>query len=381
MNRLKGIGWIVLCVCLATTAMFGQTSTGSISGAITDPNGSVIPGAKVEAKHIESGRTFQAVATEAGIYVLPSLPVGGYSLTVEQPGFKKAVQGGIEVRVAIRLSLDIKLQIGDLAQSVEVKAEVPLLETSTPQRGQNLSPKMLSSLPIYNGGLRSAESFVAYMPGVNTNSETSINGSGGRGKDVMIDGASLTSPESGGLAMQFPGIEAFNEFTLVTQSYNAEYGRLGGGLELMVTKSGTNQIHGSAFLNLKRDVLDAAGWANNQRLGQAPGTGKPKERYNEEGGSAGGPVYIPKIYDGRNKTFFYFTYVKDVRPVTWSQNANQTLPTKAMKQGNFSELSTLIYDPASTAMVNGSYVRTPFAAMRFRKAAGARSRATSSAPT
>jgi len=325
-----------------------------MSGTVTDPNGAVIPGAKVVATHMPTGRVYETVTTAAGLYVFPTLPAGPYSLTVTQPGFKKNVQTNIEVRVALRNTMDVKLEIGDVAESVEVKAEVPLLETTTAMRGQNISPQLVSSLPIFSGGIRSAEAFVGYMPGVNSYGELSINGSNGRAKEVMIDGASLTIPESGGTVFYFPGFEAFQEFKLVTSSFNAEHGRLGGGLELMVTKSGTNEVHGSAFLNLRRDVLNAAGWSTNHVLGRTPGF-RAKERYNEEGGTAGGPVWIPKVYDGRNRTFFYFTYAKDIRPATISY-ASQTVATAAMRTGDFSQVST-IYDPSTTS----GNTRLPFA--------------------
>jgi hypothetical protein len=142
---------------------------------------------------------------------------------------------------------------------------------------------------------------------------------------------------------------------LITSSFAAEHGRLGGGLEVFVTKSGTNSLHGSAFLNIRRDVLNAAGWASNHIVGRTPGF-RAKERYNEEGGTAGGPVYIPKVYDGRNRTFFYFTYAKDIRPATIAYNTGETLPTTLMRSGNFTEVAT-IYDPATTS----GMTRTPFA--------------------
>ncbi len=326
-----------------------------MSGTVTDPNGAVIPGAKVVATHMPTGRGYETVTTEAGLYVFPTLPAGPYTLTVTQPGFKKKVQTNIEIRVALRNTIDAKLELGDVAESVEVTAEVPLLETTTAMRGQNISPQLVATLPIFAGGLRSAESFIYYMPAVNNYGEVSVNGSNGRSREVMIDGASLTIPESGGTVFYFPGFEAYQEFRLVTSDFKAEHGRLGGGLELMVTKSGTNEVHGAAFLNLRRDVLNAAGWATNHVYGREPGY-RGKERYNEEGGTAGGPVWLPKIYDGRNKTFFYFTYAKDIRPASIAFNSGATVPTALMKQGNFSE-TAVIYDPATTS----GQSRTPFA--------------------
>ncbi|HZT31630.1 MAG TPA: TonB-dependent receptor [Bryobacteraceae bacterium] len=336
-----------------------QSTSGSMSGTVTDPNSAVVAGAKVTATHEPTNRQFNAVTTGAGLYVFPDLPAGPYTVTVEQTGFKKLVQSGVEVRVGIRQTLDLQLEVGSVQQSVEVTAAAPLLETVTAQRGVNLSPRLLMDLPIYTGGLRSAEAFLGYMPGVNSAAELSIDGSNGRARDVMIDGASLTIPESGGTVFNFPGFEAYQEMSLVTGTYNAEYGRLGGGLELMVSKSGTNDVHGAAFLNMRRDIWEAAGWSSNSVPGRPPGY-RLKERYNEVGGAAGGPVYIPKVYDGRNKTFFFFSIAEDLRPASILLATGETLPTTLMKQGNFSQVAP-IYDPSSTAVANGVATRVPFA--------------------
>lgn len=355
MRFIRNSVLLTMLLCLIATAVYSQTTSGSMSGTVTDPNGAVIPGAKVVATHEPTGRDYETVTTASGLYVFPTLPAGPYTLTVTQPGFKKSLQTGIEVRVALRNTMDVKLNIGDVAESVEVKAEIPLLEMTTPMRGQNLSPQLVASLPIFAGGIRSAESFVGYMPGVNTVGEVSINGSIGRAKEIMVDGGSLTIPESGGVVWYFPGFESFQEFKLVTSSFNAEHGRLGGGLELFVTKSGTNSLHGAGFLNLRRDIFNAAGWGVNHVVGRTPGY-RPKERFNEEGATVGGPIYIPKVYDGRNRTFFFFTYDKDSRPVSLNTAIGETVPTALMRTGNFTEVST-IYDPATTS----GNTRLPFA--------------------
>ncbi|MCE5307728.1 MAG: carboxypeptidase regulatory-like domain-containing protein [Acidobacteriales bacterium] len=342
-------------LCLVATEVHSQTTSGSMSGTVTDPHGAVIPGAKVIATHEPTKRDYGTITTPAGLYVFPTLPAGPYTLTVTQHGFNTNVQTNIEIRVALRNTMDVKLDIGDVAERVEVKAEVPLLETTTAMRGQNLSPQFVASLPIFAGGLRNVDSFVGYMPGVNTWSETSINGSNGRAKEMQVDGGSVISPESGGISLTNVGFEAFQEFKLITSTFNAEHGRLGGGLQLIVTRSGTNAAHGSAFLNVRRDIFKAAGWASNHILGRTPGF-RAKERYDEQGGTAGGPVLIPKVYDGRSRTFFYFTYARDNRPSTVTYNTGETLPTTLMRSGNFSEVAT-IYDPLTAS---GS-TRLPFA--------------------
>jgi hypothetical protein len=341
--------------CLAGATLLAQTTSGSITGTVLDPNGALVPGAKVIANHTGTGVVAETATTDAGIYLFPSLPVGEYKLTVEHAGFKQLVRSNIEVRVGSRVTLDMKLELGESKETVQVTAEVPLLETTSAQRGTNFLPSFMDKLPIYSGGIRNAENFVTYMPGVNSGAETSISGSGGRAKEILIDGGSNVSPESGGMAMQNMGMEAFTEFKLTTASYSAELGRFGGGVEMFTTKSGTNELHGSGFWGLRRDILNAAGFASNAVVGRKPGY-RAKERYNEAGASVGGPIFIPKLYDGRNKSFFFFTYSRDMRPMSFS-TANYSVPSAAMKNGNFSELSYAIFDPATTA---GS-VRTPFA--------------------
>jgi len=375
---------LVLAFCALPVALWAQVDTGSVSGTVTDPNGAVIPGAAVVATHVPTGRQYNNVTTQAGLYVFPNLPTGPYTLTVKQTGFKTFIQSGIEVRVGLRITIDIKLELGTVQQTVEVKATAPVLETTNATRGVGISPQTLMNLPLWNGSIELASSFVSYMPGVNSNFEASITGSIGRASELMIDGTSIVIPESGGTNFEFPGFYAFSEMKLVTSGYTAENGRVGGGIQEYVTRSGTNAVHGAALFDFKRQFLDAVSWANNQNPAQrgstsssgvvtvptltdckAPSTKacRPKERFNEEGGYAGGPVYIPHIYDGRNRTFWYFTWVGFWQPASVAvYTPAPSVPTAAMKQGNFSNVLDSkgnlipIFDPATTA--NG--VRTQF---------------------
>ncbi len=337
--------FLALAVLLMFSAgpCLAQGSTGSIAGTVQDPQGAVVPGAEVTAKNEQNGAIFRTISSDAGLYVFPNLPVGTYTVTTELAGFKKLVHSGIDVRVAKRESLDIKLEIGGVEQTVEVTGEAPILATNTSEIAQNFTPTFMNNLPLFQGGIRNPEAFIAYMPGVNNGSgDSSINGGSRRSKEVLIDGASQTIPESGGVVFNFPAAEQFGEFRLLTNSFSSEYGHTGGGIELFLTKSGNNQFHGSLFYNLRNQNLNANSWANN-----SANRAKAKERYNEAGGAIGGPVYLPKIYDGRNKTFFFVTYVKDVRASTVSTSLINT-PTAKMKQGDFSELPQIIYDPATT---------------------------------
>ena len=345
---------LLLCLSLLLLASLGvqaQVATGSISGVVTDPNGALVPGARVVATNDATGLRVETTTTGAGLYVFPNLPVGVYTVTAERVGFKKLSRSNIEIRIAQRLDLNLQLELGEVVETVTITAEAPLLETTSPMRGQNFSNRFMNTLPLFTGGIRNAQAFVGYMPGVSRGTpELSISGSGGRASEVLIDGASLIIPESGGVVFNFPGAEMFGEFKLLNSTYDAEYGRFGGGVQIFVTKSGTNDFHGSAFLNMRRDIWNANSWAFN-----ATGRARPKERFNEIGGAAGGPIWVPGVYDGRNRSFFHFTYSKDQRPATTSAVVN-TVPTVRMKNGDFGEVSQLVYDPATTT----GNTRTPF---------------------
>lgn len=348
MTSLVGI------VVLASAAMYAQTSTGSLSGSVTDPNGAVVPGAKVTATSATTGGKLEMTTTDAGLYVFPAVPVSTYNITVEKTGFKKLNRTNIEIRIAQRQDLDLRLEVGDVQQTVEVSAEAPLLETSSPERGQQLSQKFMDNLPLFSGGIRNPRAFVNYMPGVTNNGEQSVSGSGGRAQEVLIDGGSALNVESSAV-FNFPSSEMFSEFKMLQSNYSAEYGRVGGGIEIYVAKSGTNWFHGAAFHNMRRDIWNANAWARNSNPNPA-GNFRPKERFNETGGVIGGPVFIPKVYDGRNKTFWFFTYAKDIRPISLGFPL-LTVPTAAMKGGAFNEAGVpMIYDPATTA----GNVRMPF---------------------
>jgi hypothetical protein len=356
----RGVHFVRLAVLAAAgLTAFAQTQTGSVSGTITDAHGAAVPGASVDATSQAAGTTMHVVSSDAGIYVLPSLTTGLWTITAEKAGFKKLVRTNIEIFIAQRQSLDLELEVGNVTQTVEVSANQTLLDTETSEKGQTLTPHMYQTLPLWTGGLQNPSAFLGYMSNVNSGAELSIAGSTGRAREQLIDGASNVIPESGGTVFNPPSAEAFSEFKLLVGTYTAEYGRTGGGIELLNTRSGTNDIHGTWAYNMRRDIWEAAGWTVNQNTANKPGY-RPKDRLNDTGGGIGGPVYIPKIYNGRNKTFFYFSDDNDLRPVAPTAIVN-TVPTTLETQGNFSQISQVIYDPASTAGSSTSATRTPFA--------------------
>jgi hypothetical protein len=284
------------------------------------------------------------------LYVFPTLNTGVYTVTVEKAGFSKLSRANVEIRIAQRLDLDVQLQIGDVQQTVSVTAEAPLLETTTVERGQSLSTRFMDNLPLFAGGIRNPRAFINYMPGVTNNGEQSVSGSGGRAQEVLIDGGSALNVESSAV-FNFPSAEMFSEFRMLQSNYSAEYGRVGGGIEIYVSKGGTNAIHGAAFHNMRRDIWNANAWARN-----AAGLPRAKERFNETGGAIGGPVFVPKLYDGRNKSFWFFTYTKDLRPVSLGFPVS-TVPTAAMKRGDFSQAGVpVIYDPLTRQPFPGNVI-------------------------
>lgn len=341
----------VICAAVA----WGQVATGSLAGTVVDPTGAGVPAAKIVATNVRSGAKVEATSSDAGLYVFATLPPGVYTITVEKTGFKKLSRSDIEIRIAQRIDMNLQMELGDVQQTVNVTADVPLLETSTSERGNNVSVKLMENLPLFTGGIRNPRAFVNYMPGVTNSGEQSVSGSGGRAQEVIIDGASALNVESSAV-FNFPAAEMFAEFKMLTSNYSAEFGRVGGGIEIYVPKSGSNWIHGSMFHNMRRDIWNANAWNRNASTNPATSF-RPKERINETGGAIGGPVWIPKVYDGKDKTFWYFTYTKDLRPITPSFPV-MTVPTALMKQGNFTQAGVpVIYDPATTA----GNVRQPFA--------------------
>ena len=379
MRLVKHLCLILAFLCAFPLALMAQTTSGSISGVVTDPNGAVVPGASIVATHVPTGRQYPLRTDQAGLYVFANLPTGDFTITVKKAGFKTYVQSGIEVRLDLREVIDVKLALGTVQQTVEVKATAPVLETANATRGETVSPQMMDNLPLWAGSMRIANSFVGYTAGVNTQGEVSINGSTGRGAEVLIDGASLISPESGSSIPAFPGFEAYGEMRILTSNFTAENGRVGGGIEEFVTKSGSNKVHGSAYWNLMNQNLNAVSWANNANPAQRGSTSptgvitvpaqtqckvpqakacRPLQRTNEEGGTAGGPVYLPHIWDGRNKTFFYFSYVEIAQPASISVTTGETVPTAAMLQGNFAGVGDPIYDPA-TGIIGSTRTQFP----------------------
>jgi hypothetical protein len=371
-----------------------QSDRGAIVGSILDSSGGAVEGASITATGVETGTVYNTTSTSTGAYRFSNLVLGHYNITVTAKGFKVSTATGVEVQINSTASLDITLQPGDVQESVTVLADLPTIETDTSEIGTVVGSREILELPlsINSSGqsfLRSPETFVFLAPGTqgpgtNQNGSTSsgifeskLSGGQNFGTEVLLDGVSTTRSDSGSAFDQTaPSVEALSEFKVLTSTYSAEYGRTSGGIESFGTKSGTNDYHGTAFDLFRNTALDANSWNNNQN--NVP---RPADHQNNFGGSLGGPVRIPKLYDGRHKTFFFFS---------WEQYRNNpgtasvtTLPTTTeIQNGNFSALlgppvtnngqpvinpcdgsqilTGQIFDPSTTKTVGGVQCRTAF---------------------
>ncbi|MBS1859132.1 MAG: carboxypeptidase regulatory-like domain-containing protein [Acidobacteria bacterium] len=342
--------------CLAAALVHAQ-DRGTIMGRVTDPSNAVVAGANITVTSQETGVKVATTTNEVGNYAVRSLPFGRYEVACEAKGFRGYVRKDNTLDVGQTLTLDLELQLGAVDQTVEVTGAAPLIESSTSDLGTVVDRKQVQDLPLsVNGNMRNPESFVFLAPGVSGDTaNTEINGSQDRAKEVLVDGAQATGPESGGTVFTYPPVESIGEFKLESSNFSAEYGKTGGGFEVFTTKSGTNQFHGSLFEYLRNDVLDARGFIS-------PKT--PVNRQNEFGVAIGGPVMVPK-YNGRNRTFFYFVY-DGFRYRAGATNQVLTLPNAAQRAGDFSGLTKggaalAVYDPASTTSDGaGGFTRTMF---------------------
>lgn len=357
-----------IAVCLLTcTAALAQVA--SLTGRITDPSGAVIPQASVTATATATGTSASSESNGEGLYTLPSLQPGLYELSVTKAGFVPLRQTGLELTVQQVARIDLTMRVGQMNEVVEVMAVAPVLDSESTTVGQVIGNKQVSELPLLG---RNTYALAILTPGVRASVGVnnlvidqistvaySINGQRGNSNEFLLDGAPNSAP-----MQNQPVINAnpdmVQEFKVETNNFSAEYGRAAGGVFNVVTKSGTNDPHFSLYEFFRNDKLNANDFfANRARIKRAP------FRFNQFGGTFGGPVVIPKLYNGRNKTFF-FTNVELVRFIQ-GVTFTATLPDPNQLTGNFSNARltdgrlVTIYDPATTAASpTGGFTRTAF---------------------
>lgn len=360
-----------LIVCLLfglLTPAFAQ-DRGTIEGSVVDATGAAIPNASIRIVQTGTNASWTLEANQVGRYFLPNLPLGSYRVTVQKEGFSTATSETVEIRSQATVRVDITLQIGAVTQNVEVNANAALIDTASTTRADSVSTKLIDDLPVIAFGTRSdIASYLRYLPGTESSSSQTpiVNGSQSYATEVFIDGAPASDGVFRGSVLGNGGaVNHYGEFNIVTNSFSAEYGRTGTWFYSVTIKSGTNDLHGSVYDNFFNDVLNSRDFFQARRQ---------KVRQNNGGYTLGGPVYLPKLYNGRNRTFFFFGH-----DLFYSKGGNQgdllTIPSMAMRQGDFRDFvdnrgaMVPIFDPASA---NASGVRAQFAnniipASRFSK--------------
>ncbi len=341
---------------LSVGLLMAQSDRGTITGRVLDPSSAAVAGASVVIQNQETGIRTVTATNETGSYTASQLVVGRYEVSFESKGFRKYIRKDIELNVAQTLTLNIMLELGQTDQTVEVTAAPPLLESATSDLGTVVNRDRVVDLPLaVSGNMRHPGAFVFLAPGVTGDtSNTQINGSQSRSKEILMDGIGSTSPESGGLLFTYPPVESISEFKLVSSNFSAEYGRTGAGFEVYTTRSGGNKFHGAVWEYLRNDQFDSRGFIASSRA---------INRQNEFGAAFGGPVLLPG-YDGKNRTFFHFVY-NGFRYRAGALNELATMPTLDMQKGDFSKVvrganPVVIYDPASTRVDGTGFTRTAF---------------------
>src|SRR3954454_17968865 len=366
-----------LAVLLALAcSLFGQDTRGSILGRVTDVTGANVSGADVKVSNVATGVSVTAKTNDSGNYVVPYLQPGIYTVTAELAGFKKFDRDNVQVRVNDAVEVNMSLTVGDVAESVEVTAETPLLSTAEASLGQVVDERRVMELPIFSGN---AMEFTLLAPGTvngtdmrlrkapfnNAPSQFSTDGSGLFNNEFNIDGVTNTFSDSVNVRVAFsPPQAAIQEFKVQTSSFDASNGHTMGSVVNINREGGTSGFRGSAWWWLRHSAFESPTIYQNRAA-------KPGQRVlpaytdNRYGLSGGAPVIIPKIYNGKNRTFWQFTWEANKFGDPNVGTNTSTVPRAAWRNGDLSDLLKLganyqIYDPATIkAEANGSYSRQP----------------------
>jgi hypothetical protein len=350
----------LLMLTLAVAAAAQDARTAALTGVVTDPAGAVVAGAKVTVVNIATKFTSEGVTNETGRYFIPYLAPGTYELRVEAPGFSRFVRTDIQLRAGDFPRIDVQLQLGAVTESVTVSGAVPLLQTETATTTATLQNRVFMRIPVMQ--VRTYN-ILTYLPGVNNTGFNAFNAIGQRNRSMgySVDGVSAKEPVRGPATDHTQTLQttmdAIEEVRVLTTGLPAEFGRAGSGMIVAVMKSGTNQLHGSAedrYINrhlLHRRYFDL--------LPQSP------MGYHELAATLSGPVVLPGLYNGRDRTFFLLGWQRHHEKA--SETAVTAVPTEAMLNGDFSfnGLGYPIFDPFTTRQVNGEWVRDPFPGNRI----------------
>jgi hypothetical protein len=349
MNRVCSIRAIllVLTALVFTSLVFGQSDLGSISGFVKDPTGATVPNAKVTVTN-PTGLTRSATTNESGFYTITNIPPALYTITVDAPGFKKFESRGNKLDPNANLALDAPLTVGAATETVEVSATATVLQTETASVMKNVTRQQIDALEL-NG--RNPINMASLVPGATGGNMSGLNFSFGQGPSnfngsrnpenlITYDGAPATRTRSNGTSLGSADVDSTSEIQILTADYAAEYGRTSGAQIRILTRSGSQDFHGSLYEYFRNDAMNANTWTRNHTNGNTPGSFQnfvPPFRYNQFGYNAGGPFYIPGKLNSDKTKFFWYWAQEWVR-YRFTDSSTWTVPTLKMRQGDFSEL-------------------------------------------
>lgn len=366
MRSAKVLGLMLLLLALATTG-WAQSTTGDIAGTITDASGAVVPNATVTLTNTDRNAVVRTVTTNnSGAYSAPLLPIGHYSVAVEAQGFQKFTQSNIVLNVGDKLTVSPQLKVGSTGQEVTVEATTAEVQTQSPQAAALISGTQVRELAL-NG--RNWEQLVLLSPGVSdagnsdqlyvgafapqgTNLVTfSMNGGRREHNNFMVDGADNIDRGSNLTLLSFPSVDSIAEFRVIRGQYDPEYGRADSGQVNVVTRGGTSKLHGNVYEFFRNDALNARPFSSKYPV-LTPHI--PYLRYHDFGGTIGGPLYIPKLYEQTNKTFFFFS--EEVRRNLTYTNGSAVVPTTAMLNGQFAHPVCVAFSATNTCTATGTSI-------------------------
>ena len=363
MNQKTTMAIAVAMLFTAASAGFGQMATGNIGGEVKDSSGASIQAAKILIKHLSTGTRRDVSTNDRGQFLAPLMPIGEYEVTAEFTGFKRKTFSNIILRVDQTVMLPISLEPGNITETVQVEARAPLLESESSSLGQVIENKKVLDMPL-NGRNVFALGLLAgnttEVVGIGSNQTFATGGGRFSGNEILLDGISNNTTSNAGAigrnsVLFTPSVDALEEFKVKSSNFSAEFGHAAGGVVSATIKAGTNLYHGALFEFLRNDKLDANNFFSN-----AAGVKKPPFRQNQFGFALGGPVNLPKLYKGRDRTFFFVDY-QGTRQRTTSNSTIYDIAPMAFRAGDFSLSPKTIYDPLARRVgPAGTVISDPF---------------------
>jgi len=384
MQNMRCISLSLILFFVAVPAVLGQESRSTIRGTVTDAQGAVVAGASVTVTNLATNEKRPVTTNQTGYFEVPLLNAGRYQVAAELAGFKKTVRGPIDLSLSSSIDLNLALQVGNVAESVTVTGEAPMLETSTASSGSIIPRQQIVDLPV---AWMNPMMLMELSPGIMSQGDPSANqpwatsdisnvipmgtAKNSSTNEITIDGATVMGRDRA--VGYVPNIESVGEFKMELLNLDASTGHSSGAFVNMSTKSGTNQFHGSLFEQHYQQRWNATPHFTRLAYQDAVRAGRvskdtpeqPAGRSNQFGGTIGGPVSIPKLFNGRDRAFFFFSY-DGVQQTLADSNLNKTVPKTNWRQGDFSDLLAVdpivyqIYDPRTARLSSGRVIRDPF---------------------